>query len=507
MNVWSTIPPPVLTDSYKLAHSVLYPDAEKMVAYGEFRKSFAKDTHDQRMVYYGIRYIIENHIARRWTMEDVQRAEAFFNTHNSGDTAFPFPKELFIKIVEEHNGYFPAKIESLPEGTVVYPHVPVYQITTYDEFSPLVTYLETLLVMVWYPSTVATLSRRVRDVVKRAFDSSVDSDNYFLLDSRLHDFGFRGCTSVEQSVIGGCAHLLNFNGTDTLSAAYYAQFHLNDGEPVGTSIPATEHSVMTSYHHELDAILAVIDKFGAGTFACVMDSYDYRYAMEKLLPAVKSQKLAKGGFMVLRPDSGDPVEVVLMGLRAADKVFGSKVNNKGFKVLQGCGIIQGDGVDYHTIGTILDAVLRAGYSAQNVAFGMGGGLLQRVNRDTMNFANKLSCVVYRNGEHRDVMKYPKTDASKLSLPGELEVCNSQANLPMVYPRPSTTEQRGTPQFQVIYDHGPVSGVWDKFSTIQGRLRQQWNNSPLKHNPISAELQAKIDYTVAELRASIVDRQN
>ena len=200
-----------------------------------------------------------------------------------------------------------------------------------------------------YPTTVATLSRRARDVVEAAFERSVDAGAASpLLPSRLHDFGFRGCCTVEQSVIGGSAHLLNFEGTDTLSAAYYVQvqsqasfdegrnaqlvqmaalaleccaclkyslppcmalrslacreacchvrpslnplhevkssccsifcvvqFELNGGEPVGTSIPATEHSVMTAWHTEKAAIENMIDHFGDGLFACVMDSYDY----------------------------------------------------------------------------------------------------------------------------------------------------------------------------------------------------------------------------------------
>lgn len=109
----------------------------------------------------------------------------------------------------------------------------------------------------------------------------------------------------------------------------------------------------------------------------------------------------------------------MQALTAAERVFGVDVNTKGYKVLRGCGVIQGDGISVNTIGAILDAVLAAGYSAENVAFGMGGGLLQKVNRDTMSFATKLSHVVYADGRERDVMKQPQTDLSKYSLPGIL----------------------------------------------------------------------------------------
>jgi nicotinic acid phosphoribosyltransferase len=180
----------------------------------------------------------------------------------------------------------------------------------------------------------------------QGFNKSVDDDMKFLLDSRLHDFGFRGCTSVEQSVLGGCAHLLNFEGSDTMSACYHAQFHLNGGKPVATSIPATEHSVMTAWPSEEAAIKNEIEHFGAGLFSCVMDSYDYDVALNEVLPKVAPLCQAKKGTMVIRPDSGDPVTQVVKGLKAAEKVFGTKTNGKGFKVIQGAAVIQGDGINY-----------------------------------------------------------------------------------------------------------------------------------------------------------------
>ena len=286
-----------------------------MTAYGEFRSSFEKNKNDSRLVFYGIRYILENYIAKQWTIQDITRAELFFSTHSAGGSPFPFPKDLFLKFVAENNGYFPVMIEALPEGSVVYPHVPVYQITAKGEYARLVTYLETILTMIWYPSTVATLSRRCKDYIIDSYKRTVDSNGQWSLDSRLHDFGFRGCTSVEQSIIGGTAHLLNFSGTDTLSAAYYAQFYLNNGNPVGYSIPATEHSIMTAHINEKEAMTQLLELYGSGVCACVMDSYDYTNALESVLPSVASLKTNKGGFLVLRPDSGDPIQVVVQALK------------------------------------------------------------------------------------------------------------------------------------------------------------------------------------------------
>ncbi|KAJ3024357.1 hypothetical protein HKX48_000033 [Thoreauomyces humboldtii] len=483
------IPPALLTDSYKTTHFQLYPDAQKMVAYGEFRTSFQKDPNDSRMVFYGIRYLIENYVAVPWTEQDVHEAELFFSTHNAGFANFPFPKDLFLKFIRENNGFFPVLIQALPEGTVIYPHVPVYQITASNEYAHLVTYLETILTMIWYPSTVATLSRRCRTKIEQAYETTVDADSMWTLASRLHDFGFRGCTSVEQSVVGGCAHLLNFEGTDTLSAAYYAQFKLNGGKPVATSVPATEHSVMTAYPSEKEAMSMLLKNYGQGVCACVMDSYDYINALENLLPSIAKEKLAKGGFLVLRPDSGDPVEVVMQGLRAIEKVFGANTNSKGYKVIPGASVIQGDAVTYASLQTILKATMDAGYSAQNVGFGMGGGLLQKVDRDTMSFATKLSEIVYADGTRRDVMKMPKTGSGKISLPGVFAVIRNENNIPIVLPEECAKGKKNL--LHTVYDHGKVAS-FDDFTTVRERLQREWSAAPLTATVLSPELNEKIE---------------
>ncbi|KAJ3383317.1 hypothetical protein HDU84_003724 [Entophlyctis sp. JEL0112] len=492
------IPLHVLTDSYKTTHPYLYPEASEMSAYSEFRSSFNHDPEDHRIVLYGLRYIIQRYLSVPWSQDDLNDAAKFFETHRSpwtdGNKQFPFPKDLFQKIIDEHNGYFPVTISALPEGSVIYPHTPVFQITAKGEFSRLVTYLETILTQVWYPSTVATLSRRAKDIITKSYKDTVDDDAWISLNSRLHDFGFRGCTSVEQSVIGGCAHLLNFEGTDTVSAAYFAQYELNDGNPVGYSIPATEHSVMTSFATEQEAMMKLLDEYGSGFVACVMDSYDYVHALEKVLPTVKKMKLDKGGFLVLRPDSGDPVEVVVKGLVEAERVFGSTKNKKEFKVINNASVIQGDGISIETIGKILVAVKENGFAASNVAFGMGGGLLQKVNRDTMSFATKLSHVIYKDGTERDVMKMPKTDSGKTSLPGLLGVEKDEHNAtPLVFPL--TQETAGRSNMVVVYDCGrKVEWEWESFDNVRARLDREWAaTEPFKtHNPISDSLAAKID---------------
>jgi len=224
-----------------------------------------------------------------------------------------------------------------------------------------------------------------------------------------------------------------------------------------------------------------------------MDSYDYQRALDVVVPSVANAKKEKNGLWVLRPDSGDPVEAILMALKAGEKTFGSDKNGKGYKLNRGISAIQGDGINVHTIKKILEAVHQEGFSADNVAFGMGGGLLQKVNRDTMGFATKLSFIEYQDGTKRDVMKNPKTDMTKVSLPGVLRVKrDSKTGLLVVLPRdPADNSYDANDVLRPVYDHKPIPGVWEDFDTIRKRAQEQWNHAPKLYDPVSKELKDKI----------------
>lgn len=491
------IPFPVRTDSYKTGHYMMYPpNPKKMVAYGEFRKGYP-GIDDNRIVFFGMRYIVENVLNHKWTVEEVEEADKFFATHNAGFTPYPFPKNLFLKFIKENNGYFPIKVEALAEGSVIYPHTPVYQITAEEPYAVLCTYLETLLTMIWYPTTVATLSRHARTLIEGFFNKTVDTENFWKLDSRLHDFGYRGCTSQEQAIIGGVAHLLNFGGSDTMSAAYYAQFHLNEGRPVATSIPATEHSVMTSYATEQEAVERMMEMFGQnelvnklGIFATVGDSYNYKNFLTKIVPAVASKYAGKYGLWVLRPDSGNPVECVIQGLRAAEKAFGVTLNKKGYKVLNGAAVIQGDGITIVEIGNILEATQQEGFSVENVAFGMGAGLLQKLNRDTLSMATKLSHITYNTGAFQDIMKRPSDDKGKYSLPGVMKVvCEDAPGVLKVFP--VETETKFPNVLEVVYDKAPIDIQWPSFDHLKTKINHLFTVVPAKGDAISTQMYHKI----------------
>jgi nicotinamide phosphoribosyltransferase len=280
--------------------------------------------------------------------------------------------------------------------------------------------LETaLLRAVWYPTTVATQSWTIKQVIKDYLEKTGDPTT---IDFKLHDFGARGVSSLESAGIGGSAHLVNFMGTDTVSGILYAREFYNAGI-AGFSIPAAEHSTITSWgrDNEVKAYENMLTNFGkpGAILAVVSDSYDVFNAADKLWGTeLRQQVIDSGAVVVIRPDSGDPVLVNRKLIQILDSKFGSTVNAKGFKVLNNVRLIQGDGVNELTIRSILGDFMALGYSADNIAFGMGGALLQAIDRDTQKFAMKCSSAQV-NGEWIDVQKDPVTDSGKKSKAGRV----------------------------------------------------------------------------------------
>jgi nicotinamide phosphoribosyltransferase len=240
---------------------------------------------------------------------------------------------------------------------------------------------------------------------------------------KLHDFGARGTSSGESAEMGGMAHLVNFLGSDTIEAIvaarqYYGEFM------AGFSIPAAEHSTITAWGREgeVAAYRNMLKQFAkpGKVLAVVSDSYDIDHACDALWgQELRQEVIDSGATVVIRPDSGDPLEVLpRIATLLADR-FGCTLNSKGFKVLNHVRLIQGDGIDGpDSIHDILQKLKEHGFSADNIAFGMGGGLLQQVNRDNYGFAMKC-CAAKVNGEWRDVFKDPITDPGKASLKGRL----------------------------------------------------------------------------------------
>ena len=405
--------PILITDSYKSSHFKQYPPKmDGLFSYFESRGG----QYDQT-VFFGMQAIIQEYLTDPVTLEDIVEAMKFFEAHGE-----PFNVKGWEHILTAHGGFMPVRIKAAPEGYVIPTHMPLFTVeSTCPECAWVVNYLETLLVRVWYPITVATLSWHAKKSILEMLYRTSD-DPMAEIGFKLHDFGARGVSSGESAALGGAAHLVNFLGSDTVEGVLLANRVYNEGKMSGFSIPAAEHSTITAWGkaNERDAYENMLDQFAkpGALLACVSDSYNLWNAIDNIWGGdLKDKVIASGATVVIRPDSGTPHEVVLACLQKLDAKFGSTLNKKGYKVLNNVRVIQGDGINPRSITEILAYSARAGYSASNIAFGMGGGLLQQVNRDTLRFAFKASAVHYAKTGWESVNKDPITDPGKTSKGG------------------------------------------------------------------------------------------
>jgi nicotinamide phosphoribosyltransferase len=409
------------TDSYKASHWLQYPPG----TIGLFNYMESRGGKYDRTVWFGLQYLLQEYLSKPITVAQVQEAETFFKVHG-----LPFNTADWMRIATELGGKIPLRIKAVPEGMVVPTHMPLLTAeSTHPDFFWVVGWFETMLMRMWYPVTVATQSWHLRKTIEKYLAET--SDNTDGLPFKLHDFGSRGVSSRESAAIGGAAHLVNFQGSDTVVGVVLANETYNAGM-AGFSIPAAEHSTITSWgkDREVDAYANMIAQFSkpGSIYAVVSDSYNIWKAIDHLWgEKLRDQVIKSGGVLVVRPDSGDPVVTVNNALVHLDMKFGSKVNSKGYKVLNYVRVIQGDGLNEATIEAIMKSAKIAGYSVDNIAFGMGGALLQQVNRDTQKFAFKCSAVHTRidfgefvsGFEWKDVFKDPVDDHGKKSKAGRI----------------------------------------------------------------------------------------
>lgn len=405
------------TDSYKLTHYDQYPKGtERVYSYFESR---AGATYPQTC-FFGLQPILRNYLADRVvTRKRLEEADGLARAHFGRDL---FNYEGWEYILNEHNGYLPLRIKAVAEGSMI----PTGNVLmTVENTDPncwwLTNAVESVLTHVWYPSTVATLSLATLAMIGEHLEKTASSMEG--LPFMLHDFGYRGASSHESAALGGAGHLIGARGTDTLPAMILAvhEYGANLDE-LAFSVPATEHSVMTARgpEGEFEVVDQLLADNPTGILSVVGDSYDIYAFAEKLGTDYYGQIMQRDGKLVLRPDSGDPVETVVKLSGILAKHFGFTENSKGYAELNPhVGILWGDGLEPKTISEILDTTAGAGFAADNYVFGMGGGLLQKINRDTQRFAFKCSAQM-REGEWVDIYKDP-LDSSKVSKRGRLRL--------------------------------------------------------------------------------------
>jgi nicotinamide phosphoribosyltransferase len=451
------------TDSYKVSHYKQYPPGTAYV-YSYFESRGGKF---DEICFFGLQYFIKRYLCGKVVTEDkIREAKELLDNHMGPGH---FNEEGWNHILTKHDGQLPISIKAVPEGTVVPTKNILFSMVNTDPACYWLTnYLETLLVEVWYPMTVATNSREQKKIIFSAFQNTGCEVNAGI-NFKLHDFGYRGVSSVESAAIGGAGHLINFWGTDTMAAILCLKYYYG-GEggsqsavplpidttvklPVaGLSIPAAEHSTITSWGREgeLDAFRNMLTQYPTGLVAVVSDSYNVYEACTNLWGSeLKDMILKREGTLVVRPDSGEPPVIVPKLLNLLGEAFKEHVTttSTGHKMLPPqLRMIQGDGISYETLGEILEAMAKAGWAADNLAFGSGGALLQKLNRDTQKCAFKCSEITKVNGETTLVFKDPITDKGKQSKKGRLTL-EKGADGKLV----TVTEGKGDPSKDVLVE--------------------------------------------------------
>jgi len=462
------------TDSYKLPQWLQYPPGTTgMMSYFESRGGRWPYT-----IFFGLQYYLKKYLTQRVTLDQVEEAKQFAEAHGE-----PFNYAGWKRIATTLKGKLPVKIKAVPEGSII----PVSNVlltieSTDSESFFVVGWLETLLVRLWYPITVATNSYVVKQTIKQALESTSEAEDITpILNFSLHDFGSRGATSQESAMIAGAAHLVNVMGSDNIAGVWMANQYY-DIPMAGFSIPASEHSTMSMWgkDNEREAFKNMIKQYGhLPIFACVSDTWDIYNAAENLWGGdLKSEVEKMNATLVVRPDSGDPVRVVLDLLSILGSKFGKVTNLKGKDVLKHVKIIQGDGNTPNVIAKTLQEMSLHGWAAENVAFGMGGGLLQtNLDRDTQKFAFKC-CAATVNGKDIKVYKDPyHKEFGKTSKAGRLDLRVDKAGNVVTV---QESFKGMTSLLHTVYEDGELVNT-----TTFDEVRERANKAP--YNPYAMHL--------------------
>ena len=480
---------PILnTDGYKPSHYEMLPEGTtKLFSYIEARGGIWDET-----VFFGLQAYIKEYLMRPITRQNIEDAAWFFEQYGE-----PFNREGWEYILEKHNGYLPLRVRAVKEGSVIpVKHILVSVENTDDKCAWLTSYIEpTILRGGWYGTTIATQSWNIKKLIRKFMEETCDTI-YSLL-WKLHDFGARGVSSLESSVISGAGHLVNFRGSDTITGALGAMLYYNEPNIVpADSIPATEHSVMTIKHRagEFDQIKRALLKFGkpGKMFAVVSDSYNIDDAVKYICTDEEFQSILKASQskIVIRPDSGDPVAMSLHIVQLVDKYLGTTMNTKHYKVLPAnIGVIYGDGINKKSIQAILFNLKIHGYSTDCINFGMGGALLQNVTRDDQCWAMK-ACAAMMNGIWSDVKKDPITDTGKVSKAGRMSLFRSRLTGEFSTLRiDGHIDDEFVDQMWTVYENGKQYNEVS-FTQVRNRASDPRNNrDELESDWVEAEIEA------------------
>lgn len=429
-----------LIDFYKADHRSQYPKGTSLV-FSNWTPRSTRLVGTDHVVLFGLQYFIKCFLVDLWNSE-------FFSkpVDEVVDSYSKRMQNAGLDISTEHIrqlhelGHLPIEIWSLPEGSRVPVGVPMFVFwNTHPDFFWITNYIETSLsATLWGPCTSATIANLYKRILKHACKKS--GGDMGMVNFQGHDFSFRGMHGIEAAAVSGAGHLTSFCGTDTVPAIDFVENYYGadpSKEMVGGSVPATEHSVMCmgTQQNEIETYRRLIaDTYPKGIVSIVSDTWDYWGVWTNILPKLKDDIMGREGTVVIRPDSGDPVKIIVGdpdatpgtpehkgSFEMAWDLFGGTVNEQGFKVLDShIGLIYGDSITTDRCKRICEGLIAKGF-VPTCVFGIGSFTYQYNTRDTFGFAVKATAGVV-DGELREIFKDPKTDnGDKKSAKGLLAV--------------------------------------------------------------------------------------
>ena len=481
------INPLTLIDFYKADHKSQYPEGTEMV-FSNWTARKSRIEGIEHVVFFGLQYFVKEYLLTRWQRDffDRPKKEVVAKYHrrmkNAGIT-------IEVDHIEDlHDlGYLPMEIRALPEGSNVPIGVPMFVLwNTKKEFFWLTNYLETSLSsVIWGPCTSATLSLQYRKIMDKGVSQT--GGNMEFVDWQGHDFSYRGMYGSEAAMLSGAGHLLNFTGTDTVLAIDFLEHYYganSDEEIVGGSVPATEHSVMCmgTQDDEIETFRRLVTElYPSGVVSIVSDTWDYWKVWTEYIPQLKEEILAREGCVTIRPDSGDPVKILVGdpdapsgsparkgSYQLAWEIFGGTTNDKGFKVLDPhINLIYGDSITLERCEAICSGLKEKGFVPVNV-FGIGSYTYQYNTRDTFGFAMKATAGSV-NGTLREIFKDPITDdGTKKSARGLLAVSKNSSG-ELVLKEQASWKDIDASAFETVFKDGKL--VRDEsLSDIRKRLK-------------------------------------
>jgi nicotinamide phosphoribosyltransferase len=499
-------------DAYKLDHRRQYPDKTTRV-YSNFTPRSSRVEGVDRVVFFGLQAFLQDYCIdqfERWfSREEADVAREY----EAMTTAVLGPNDIGTEHIRALHrlGYLPLRFCALPEGTLTPLRVPMFTVeNTHPDFFWLVNYIESVLsAQIWMPCTSATTAWHLRRLLDwRARETGAPAA---AVDWQGHDFSLRGMASIEAAAASGAGHLLSFTGTDSIPALEYVEnFYPGDNGLVGGSVAATEHSVMCagSKEDELATFERLLDLYPSGIVSVVSDTWDLWKVLTEILPKLKDRIMARDGKLVIRPDSGNPVDIIC-GTKFAPQedpwgspnqivtddrtpaekgvaellweTFGGPVNEAGYKELDPhIGMIYGDSINYDRAQQMTERLAAKGFASTNIVLGVGSFSYQHVTRDTFGFAMKATWAEI-DGEGHNLFKDPITDDGiKKSATGRLAVRAGYDKAGYYLDECASPAQESQSLLRPVWEDGQF--IWSQsFASVRATLRagtadyEAWRN--------------------------------